>query len=464
MTTQPSDSPAALRAPIVAPGHWLWGHGLALLRRPLETFTELSRLGPVVQMRLGRSTAYLVNDPDLIKQVFLDVRAYGKQTPPYVRVRSVIGMGLVTSEGELWRRQRRIAQPAFHKERIAGFARTMLRAAEAMADRWQTLAELRARFDVAEELAHVTLETVCETLLGSDAGDAGRVVESAFAELNRLITPYLHSFAPLPLWLPTPQNRRIRACIAALDGAVYGLIARRRGQAEETPDLLSMLLRARDADTGEGMNDTQLRDEVMTMLLAGHETTATSLSWAFYLLSQSPEAMDRLGAELDAVLAGRSPALADLERLPYARMVLDETLRLYPPLWATSRSVTADTTLGGYPLPAGAIVIAVAFTVHRSPSLWADPDAFRPERFEPKLADALHRYAYFPFLGGPRMCIGINFAQMQSHILLATLAQRYRWSLVPGHPIDLEPLVTLRPRHGVRVTITARDRSAAPGV
>jgi cytochrome P450 len=455
-----SEPTPPLRTPVLARGHWLFGHGISLLRRPLEMFTELARMGDVVLVRLGGQDAYVVNDPDLIKQVFLDVRTYAKETAPYRRVRVVIGMGLLTSEGDFWRRQRRIAQPAFHKERIARFAETMARTAQETADRWRPYARSGAAIDALDEVSRTTLETVCETLLGNDAGDAAQVVTRAFAELNRLITPYLHSFVPVPLWLPTPTNRRIHDAIGRLDETVYRLIARRRAQKGELADLLSMLLHARDAETGESMNDAQLRDEVMTMLLAGYETTATTVSWAFYLLSQHPEVMTRLGAEADAALGGRPPVLADLERLPCARMVFEETLRLYPPLWAASRSVTADADLGGFRIPKGAIVLVSSWAVHRMPSLWTDPERFQPERFAPGKADASHRYAYFPFLGGPRQCIGVSFAYLQGQILLATLAQRYRWSLAPGHRVEPEPLVTLRPRHGVKVIL--RERTPAP--
>jgi cytochrome P450 len=261
----------------------------------------------------------------------------------------------------------------------------------------------------------------------------------------------MNQLAPLPLWVPTRVNRSYRAALDDLDRAVYRIIARRRAAGGDSGDLLSMLMHARDEQTGEGMNDRQLRDEVTTILLAGHETTAVALTWAFYLLSQNPEAERRLHEELERVLGGRAPGLADVEQLAYTRHVIDEALRLYPPVWAMDRSVAADDVIDGYPMPKGSYVMVSPWVVQRAPSLWSEPEAFRPERFA-RGAPEPPRYAYFPFIGGPRQCIGNTFALLEGQLMLATLAQRFRLALVPGQRIELMPLLTLRPKNGIRMT------------
>jgi cytochrome P450 len=435
---------SALR-PVEVKGHWLWGMGERFAEDPLSSLTEMSRLGDVVSMRFGPFRVYQLNRVEHVRRVLQNPRIYGKQTVSYRRLRLLLGLGLLTSDGDFWLRQRRIAQPAFHKDRIAGFGAAMARAATALADRWQTLAERGEAIDLGAEMTRVTLSIVCETLLGGDVGDAGERVSRSFTVLNEITSDRLNQLMPLPLWVPTAPNRHYRAALAELDQTVYEIIARRRASDEETHDLLSMLMRARDVETGAAMTDRQLRDEVTTILLAGHETTAVALTWAFYLLSQNPDAERRLHQELAEVLDGREPALADLDRLPWTRQVIDETLRLYPPVWGMDRSVHADDELDGYHVRRGISVLISPWVMHRSPSLWSEPEAFRPERFAPGETE-VPRYAYFPFLGGPRQCIGSGFAMMEAQLLLATLAQRWRLELSPGARVEPLPLLTLRPK------------------
>ncbi|MDP3767798.1 MAG: cytochrome P450, partial [Dehalococcoidia bacterium] len=256
---------------------------------------------------------------------------------------------------------------------------------------------------------------------------------------------------------PTPTNLRFRRAMRTLDDIVYGMIEARRNNGADKDDLLSMLLEARDEETGEGMSDKQLRDEVFTMFTAGHETTAAALAWTWYLLSQHPEAEGRLHNELGSVLSGRTPGLDDLQRLPYTRMVIEETLRLYPPVWSIGRMALREDTVLGYRIPAKGQVLLSSYVTHRHPEFWDEPERFDPERFAPERAASRPRYAYFPFGGGPRQCIGNEFAMMEAQLALATLAQRYRLRLVPGQVVEPEPAVTLRPRHGVMVTVEARS-------
>jgi cytochrome P450 len=438
--------------PVEAKGHWLWGMGERFAEDPLTSLTDMARMGDVVRMRFGPFRVYQLNRVEHVRRVLQNPRIYGKQTVSYRRLRLLLGLGLLTSDGDFWLRQRRIAQPAFHKDRIVGFAGAMARAATGLADRWQTLAERGEAIDLNAEMTRVTLTIVCETLLGGDVGDAAERVSRSFTVLNEITSERLNQLMPLPLWVPTAPNRRYRAALSELDETVYQIIARRRKSDEETHDLLSMLMHARDAETGATMTDRQLRDEVTTILLAGHETTAVALTWAFYLLSQNPEAERRLQYELADVLGGREPGLADLEQLPWTRQVIDETLRLYPPVWGMDRSVHADDDLDGFHVPRGVSVLVSPWVMHRSPSLWSEPEAFRPERFAPG-ADEVPRYAYFPFLGGPRQCIGSGFAMMEAQLLLATLAQRFRLELVPGTQVEPLPLLTLRPRYSVSMKL-----------
>lgn len=453
----PAPGPQERRAPVKAPpGHWLWGHGPEVIEDPLVALPRLASFGDVVELRFSWIRAVLVSAPELIQQIFQDHRTFNKQTITYERLHVLVGDGLVRSDGEFWLRQRRIAQPAFHRQRIAGFAGVMIEAATGLVERLAAFAQSGEPLDLAQEMTQLTLTVVCETLLGGDVGAARQKVSEAFSVLNHLSLERAQARFVLPLWLPTAGNRRFRTHLQVLDETVYEIITRRRGASEESGDLLSMLLKARDPETGEGMSDLQLRDEISTMLLAGHETTAVTLSWALYLLSQNPDVEARLREELRNVLGGlngRPPTYEDLDRLEYTRMVIDETLRLYPPIWGLNRHVAEDTELGGYPLTRGTIVLMSPWVTHRSPAIWEEPEAFRPERFAAGRKEALPRYAYFPFIGGARQCIGNHFALMEAQLVLATLYQRYHFALWPGHPVAPEPVLTLRPKHGMKMRI-----------
>lgn len=448
----------------VARGHWLFGVAPEFARDPLGCLERLAASGPVVRLRFGIFEAHQLNDPEHIGQVLADPRTFNKQLVTYHRMRQLLGNGLITSDGAFWLKQRRIAQPAFHRERLANFAAVMVRAAEETATGWQAHIGGGA-FDVTTDLTALTLRVVCETLLGGDAPEEARQVSTAFAEINQLLMGRLSRIVPLPLWVPVADNRRFRAAIGLLDDAVYRIIARRRAEAArlaDRGDLLSMLMQAGEAADGHGMSDRQLRDEVITILLAGHETTAVALSWALYLLARHPAVEARLGAELVDSLRGRLPRSADLGRLPYSRMVIEETMRLYPPVWIVGRRVARDTNLGGYELRRGTDVIFSPWIVHRAAALWEEPSAFRPERFD-ESAGPRHKHAYFPFVAGPRQCMGNSFAMMEAQLVLATLAQQFRFTAASGDPVEPEPLLTLRPRNGVWLRVSRAQASAPVG-
>lgn len=443
-------SHAETHAPAEVKGHWLLGIAPRMAADPLGLLLEMGQRGDVVQMRLGPLQIYLLARPELIKRVLQDnYRNYTKHTRPYLATSELIGHGLVTSEGEYWLRQRRIAQPAFHRQRIAGFATSMVAQAEAMLARWSVRGPGSTALDAAEEMTRLTQAVVGDTLLGADVGPDAGEAHRAFTQLSaglieRIRKPYL-----LPLWLPLRVHRELRGAVATLERVVDRIIARRRAETTPGNDLLSMLLHARDEETGQGMTDLQLRAEALTMYFAGHETTATTLAWAWYLLSQHPDVEAKLHAEVDRVLGGRAPTLADVDSLPLTRQIVDETLRLYPAVWAVSRHVHADDVVDGYLLKKGSLVFVSPWVLHRLPSLWDEPDAFRPDRFTPESNAARHRFAYFPFLGGPRQCIGNAFALMEATLVLATVASRYRLRLAPGAKVVPDPLLTLRIKGGL---------------
>lgn len=438
------------RVPVRAPAKGLFGIAPEFVRDPLRLLTQVGQLGDVVELPMGIATAYLLTNPEYVQHVLQNPKQYGRAIPSYQRLRAVLGDGLLVSEGDFWLRQRRIAQPAFHRERIAGFATSMVEAAQQTVTALLAAASAGRALDIAEEMTRLTMQIVCTTLLGADAKREGAQAAEAFGVLNELTTRRILKLLAPPLWLPTAENRRYRAALAQLDGAIYDLIARRRQAKDASNDLLSMLLTARDPETGEGMSDRHVRDEVATIFVAGHETTAVALSWTLHALSQHPEIEARLRSELTATLGGRPPTLADLANLPYLRMVIEESMRLYPPVYCTTRGLVREDVLDGYALKAGSMILVSQWVIHRLPALWPDPLRFDPERFASARRDSIPRGAYFPFIAGPRQCIGNVFAMVEAQLILATLLPRI--ALRPAEdqpPVEPAPLMTLRPRHGL---------------
>jgi cytochrome P450 len=441
----------------------------SIQRDPLSTFLKgRAEYGDVVRYRGGIWYAYLVSHPDYIKHILQDNNQNYRKGFSYQVLKPVLGQGLLTNEGESWLTQRRLAQPAFHRARIERISSVMIDSIERMVQRWDQRVDPDAPVDVLPEMTRLTLEIVSRTLLGVELGQEADDVGQAVRELQGHVNYQATHLFSLPEKYPTPRNRRFHRWRALLDTIVYRVIDQHRSRRGDGDDLMSMLLHARDEDTGESMSDPQLRDEVMTIFLAGHETTANALTWTWFLLSQHPEAEDRLQCELDSVLAGRTPQYADLANLPYTRMVLEESLRLYPPAWAVGRFAAAEDALGGYRIPAGAQVVMSQYVTHRHPEFWDRPDEFEPERFTPERSAGRPRFAYFPFGGGPRMCIGADFAMIEAQLALAAVAQRYRLRLLGGHHVEPEALITLRPRHGMpmrleqRRALAAADRRISP--
>jgi cytochrome P450 len=433
---------------------------LAVLRRdPLGFLVDCHRThGDVVRVsfRYVSWRTFVLAHPRDIRHVLQENHRNYWKGIIFAKLKRIGGQGLVFSDGDLWRRQRQLVQPAFHRERIAAMAGMMADATAAMLDRWRAPAAAHQPFDVAAEMSRLTLEIVATALfgtsLGADEDEFRHAVSGGLAYANHLVN---HFFAP-PLIVPTAVNRRGRRAIRGLDRIVWKIIAERRQDGRDRGDLLSMLIHARDADTHETMTDRQLRDEAVTFLVAGHETTAVALAWTWHLLAQHPHVEQRLHAEVDTVLDGRAPTLADLGELRYTRMVIEESMRLYPPVWATSRQAYAPDVIGGQAIRADETVTVSPYLTHRHPAFWERPEVFDPERFTPERSADRPEYAYFPFGGGPRRCIGNQFALMEAQIILAMTARRFRLQSAPGHVVEPDPILTLRPRHGVKMTLHPR--------
>ena len=437
--------------------NWLFGSTSSIQRDPLSfNMSMFQRYGNVVAIHFLIWPTYMIFHPLDVKHVLQENhRNYSKDTFLIHFLRPLLGRGLFSNDGQSWLHQRRLMQPAFHRKQLATFGRLMTVATESMLERWQNAAEGNQTLDVAAEMMRLTLQIVGQALFSIDLSDETDTVGLAFTALMTPLMDYIYHPVP-PLGFPTPRNRRIQHYIRTLDEVVQVIITEHRRSGADKDDLLSMLLAARDEETGEGMNDRQVRDEVMTLLLAGHETTSNALSWAWYLLSQHPDAESCLHAELEQVLGGRTPTVEDLPRLTYTRMVLEETLRLYPPAVGFNRKAMADDEVGGYFVPAGTLIWLSPYMTHRHPDFWEKPEVFDPERFSPDCSVGRVHFAHFPFGGGPRLCIGNTFAMMEAQLVLATIAQRYCLRMVPGHQVEPQALLTLRPRDGLQMTLLER--------
>jgi len=409
---------------------------------------------------------YFVSHPDYVKHILQDNNHnYGKKNWLNDMIKPLAGEGLLTSEGDGWRRRRKLAQPAFHRERIAAFATGMTNTTTTMLERWEPVVgqqqpqqsqRQQQSIDIVHEMQRLTLGIVSTALfsidISGDSDEMGSALNDIFAYFNhRSRTPL-----SLPASIPTRRNRRFKHAVQRLDAITYQVIEEHRQSETKSDDLLSMLLEARDEETGEGLSNIQLRDEVGTFLAAGHETTAMTLSWTWYMLSKHPAVEHKLHAELTEVLSGRLPTAADIPQLRYTRMVIQEVMRLYPAAWAMTRGIVEDDEIGGYPIKAGAIMILSPYVTHRHPDFWDNPEGFDPERFTPERIAERPRYAYFPFGGGPRQCIGNEFALMEAQLIVAMVAQRYRLDLIPGQKIEPDPIFTLRPKTAVRFALHAR--------
>jgi cytochrome P450 len=446
--------------------------GLPLLGNLIDVQTDLLELferglrehGDTVRFRFGPFDFVVVHRPEDIRTVLLSRAGDFRKSPSYEGLRLAVGNGLLTSEGTFWRRQRKLMTPAFHHRRLVDFCQTMVTCASECGDGWAAAAAEREGdegpgrvVDLHAEMLSLTFRIVGLTLFSTElsekAGRMGPALATVLEHVNHVATAML--LTPPP-WVPTPRNRRFRRAMEVVDDVVLGIIAERRRSGEEVGDLLGMLMAASD-ETGEvRMTDAELRDEVATLVLAGHETTAQALTWAFMLLSRHPDVERRVVAEIREVCGERPPSFEDLKALELTGRVIDESMRLYPPAWLFERQACVDLDLGGYFIPANTLVAVSPWTLHRHPAYWENPEGFDPDRFSPERVAARPRYAYLPFGGGPRQCIGVNFALYEAKLVLATLLQRFSFALVPGQDLRPDAAVTLRPSQGMKMWVRPR--------
>jgi cytochrome P450 len=445
---------AAIARPPGPKGRWLDGSLRAFRRDPLRFLEKLSEdCGPLGYFRAGHQHIYFANDPSLVEEVLVTQNSAFIKSRILQRAKALLGEGLLTNEGASHLRQRRLVQPAFHRQRLMGYAETMAELALRARERWKDGEEM----DIDREMMRLTLAIVGRTLFSADVEDeapmVGEAMNALLETMPLLMLPGSQYFHLLPL----PAMRRFKQAGEMLDRTIYRIIEERRRSGEDTGDLLSMLLLATDAEgDGQGMTDRQVRDETLTLFLAGHETTATALTWTWYLLAQNPEVERKMQAEVDAALGGRAPGFADLPALPYCEHVLAESMRLYPPAWGIGRMATREVELGGYNVPPGSIVLVSPYIMQRRAEYWQEPDRFWPERWDAP-EKGRPKFAYFPFGGGPRICVGERFAWMEGILILAAVAQIWRFRLPENaRPVGLHPLITLRPRGGIRLRAKRR--------
>ena len=409
--------------------------------------------GDIVFFRFMGVPACFVNRPECIESVLVTQNSNFVKSKDYRAMRRVLGNGLLLSEGEFWRRQRKLIQPAFHQERISAYAEIMVGYTQRMLASWSDGQAL----DIHEAMMHLTLGIVAKTLFDADVSHEAEDVDAALSVLMGKFLRQAGLALLLPSWVPLPTSQLLKRAVGRLDKVIYRIIEQRRSSGQMSGDLLSVFLQVQD-DEGVGMTDRQLHDEIMTLFLAGHETTANVLSWTWFLLGQNPEVEEKLHEELGGVLGGRVPTPADLPRLVYTDMVLRESMRFYPPVWVIGRRALAPFRLGEYELPADTNVLISQLVMHRDARYFPEPERFDPDRWiagDPRNV-SLPRFAYFPFGGGPRVCIGAGFGMMEAALLLATIAQQFRIRIAPGQTVKMQPTVTLRPRNGIPVTLKRR--------
>jgi cytochrome P450 len=426
-----------------------------LMRHPLEMFAEAAQYGDFAYLPAMWRRVFFISHPDYVRDLLVTSAHKFEKSPAIKSMKPVLGEGLLTSEAEFHLRQRRMAQPAFHRQRIAAYGAVMAE----YADRWRRRWSDGQRVDLHAELMGLTLAVVGKTLfdydLQEDSGQIAKSLDTFLGMFRFMMMPFARAVERLPL----PGMIRLRRARERVDAIIYRIIRERRASGRDHGDLLSMLLAAQDTEGDGGrMTDAQLRDESVTLILAGHETTSNALTWAFYLLAHHPQVEARLHAELDGALGGRLPSAEDLPALPFTEMVLAEAMRLYPPAYAVGRWALEDHTFGPYEVPKHSVVLTSQWIIHRDARFYPDPERFDPQRWTPEARAARPKFAYFPFGGGNRVCIGEGFAWMEGVLILAALAQQWRMRLVPGYRPELWPVITLRPRHGMPIILERRPR------
>jgi cytochrome P450 len=435
-------------------GHWLTGCLRAFGEDRLGFLAESARIAPIVKFRLGHRRVYLVSHPDLIRDLLVTRHRHLTRDPLVRRIlEKTLGVGLLTSEGEAWKRHRRMIAPALHLQQVRGYADIMARHALALTERWHDGQEA----DVEQEMDGLTLSIVTAALFRVDSTARTATVAATVPALQAIATTQFDRLLQIPDWLPTPENRRQRALSDTLGRIVSEAIQQRRASGADGDDLLTMMVNMTDAETGARLSDEEIRAEVLTLYLAGYDTTALTLTYVWYHMARQPEIAARFHAEIDAVLGGRPPGFDDLDALPYTRMVFKEALRLYPAAYLLMRAAAEPLEIGGHRIPANSVLMTSPYAMHRHPERWQDPERFDPERFADNAERGWHTFKYFPFGGGPHICIGNQFASVEGPLILATIGQRYRFELLhPSQPLELEPQITLGPKGGMPLRLHRR--------
>lgn len=440
------------KLPPAVKGNWFFGAGIDFALDPIGFLNKhRGTQGGIYIVPSRAKNIMVVQDPDLVKYMLQDNNKNFIKSFGYDVLAMLLGKGLLTSEGDFWRKQRRMAQPAFHKERLNAMVNAMVNCTNEYMDKLE--AKRGKVVDLSKEMSHITLHIVATSLFSSNVEDVVDTVALEMDIAQELAIERISNPFKLPVWIPTPGNLKEKKSIARLDKVMMDIIEKRRNDPNKYDDLLQMLMEVKDEDTGEQMSDRQLRDECMTIFLAGHETTALALTWLWYTLDQNPAEIDKLRAEAEAVLQGNNPQVDDVMKLEYTRMAIDEGMRLYPPAWAIGRRAVEDDEMGGYRIPKGYNLIIPVYHIHHNPEIWDNAERFIPERFRKGNLKEKHRFAYFPFGGGPRLCIGNNFALMEMQIVVAMMITRFRFKHVEGHKVVLDPLITLRSKHGMQMKV-----------
>jgi cytochrome P450 len=440
--------------PLIPADHWFFRNSLVVLKDPLAFFVStFAEFGDIYNVNSNLYTIYVTANPEHIQEIMVTNKKDYAKSDDYKILQYSLGNGLLTSEGDFWKKQRRIAQPAFHRGSMKKLLDIMITSTQQTVEAWKD----KSQIQLTDEMNFLTLDIVTKCLFGTKLKtDYAKIQEAITVENEYLAERIMKPFKP-PFWVPTSKNRAYRKARTYSSGLILDIIKERQSNPSEHHDLLSMLMSAEDEDTGEKMSNQQLKDESITIFVAGHETTANALSWTFYLLSQHPEKLQKLQDEIDCVLQGSTPDFQSLKELKYTQMVLEESMRLYPPAWTIVRKVAHDTNMNGYEFKKDTRLILDVFMLHRHPDYWEDPTAFEPERFEPEQKKQRHKYAYIPFGAGQRMCIGNNFAMMEMKIVLVLLLQNFQLALTKDAPeVVPEPLITLRPKNGILMDLRPR--------
>jgi cytochrome P450 len=448
LTSKSPPRPAGL--PIV-------GHVPQWRRDPVKLIVEAARCGDVVRLALPGRT-YLLGHPDHVKHVLQDNQQNYEKGWVFDRLKPYWGESLLTVEGNKWRQQRRRVQPTFKREHTVEFAPIITRRTSELLLRWEQAEASRQPLVLYREMSELAFVIIADILFGVELWTSVAEITAAVQTALRVLRSRVSALAPLPLWIPTRDNRRFNNAMRTMNKSVGAIIEENRRTGGRGTSFLAMLTDARDAETGTRMTEAHLRDETIGMLQQGHDTIGETLAWTWYLLSLHPEIERKLAAEVDSVLGDRTPEVADLERLPYARMIVQESLRLFPPVWVIPRDAIDDDEMGGYRIPGGSTVLLSPYVTHRHPEFWDNPEAFDPDRFLPEQSKGRPRHAYFPFGGGPRLCMGVDMAMMEVLLIMVMVVQRFRLHLVSGHREEPECILDMVPRHGVRATVHRRPR------